>query len=78
MTLLCSFRNIVDASGVNDTYAMWNNETKRAYYTNTCDKLCEIDLYHCKCQGLCADSNHCAYIDNYYDNIMHALCDSTI
>ena len=52
---------------------MWNNETKRAYYTNTCDKLYEIDLYNCKCQGMCADSNHCAYIDNYCDNIVHML-----
>ena len=33
VTLKCSFRNIIDASGVNNTYAMWNNETKRAYYT---------------------------------------------
>ena len=60
VTLKCSFRNIIDASRVNNSYAMWNNETERAYYTNTCDKLYEIDLYNCKCQGLCADSNHCA------------------
>ena len=78
VTLKCSFRNIIDASGVNNTYAMWNNETKRAYYTNICYKLYEIDLYNCKCQGMCVDSNHCAYIDNYCDNIVRALCDSTV
>ena len=70
---------MIDASEVNNTYTMWNNETERAYYTNTCDKLYEIDLHNCiKCQDMCADSNHCAYIDNYCDNIVHALCDSTV
>ena len=44
VTLKCSFRKIIDASGVNNTYVMWNNEKKRSYYTNTCDKLYEIDL----------------------------------
>ena len=59
-------------------YAMWDEENIKMYYNNTRDGLYMLDDEF-KCSNvLCGDSCHNKFIDDYCDNIIRVLHDSTM